>query len=67
MVGRLPNSASGLSSVELQNRSLDVKSAVIIYIAVHLSHECTRFGIGGISLEFEIYVRENCKGDIPRK
>ena len=28
---------------------MDVKSAVLNYISVHLAHECTRLGIGGIS------------------
>lgn len=30
------------------NSALDVKSAVMMYVAVNLSHQCNRFGIAGI-------------------
>jgi hypothetical protein len=38
----------GVSETALQNRALDVKSTVMIYIAVHLSHECNALGTIGI-------------------
>jgi phosphoribosylamine-glycine ligase len=35
------------SSEALENRSRDVKSAAMVYIAVNLSHQCNKLGIGG--------------------
>ena len=38
---------SEIPSEALENRSRDVKSAAMVYIAVNLSHQCNRLGIGG--------------------
>ena len=38
---------SKVPSEALVNSALDVKSAVMMYIAVHLSHQYIRLGIGG--------------------
>jgi hypothetical protein len=38
---------AGVPSNAVTNSALDVKSAVMIYVAMQLSHECNRLGIGG--------------------
>jgi hypothetical protein len=45
IIKNLPKSE--VPSEALVNSALDVKSAVVMYIAVHLSHQCNRLGIGG--------------------
>jgi len=45
VIASLPN--SDVPSEALVNSALDVKSAVMTYVAVHLSHQCNRLGIGG--------------------
>jgi hypothetical protein len=42
---------SSVPSEALINRALNVKSAVLTYIATHLSHDCNRLGIGGKSFD----------------
>jgi hypothetical protein len=54
IIHNLPSRAHGVSSEQLGNRSLDVKSAALNYISVHLAHECTRLGIGGSFLRVVI-------------
>ena len=58
---------AGISSNPLKNRSLDVKSAVMMYIAVHLSHECNRLGVGGTLRNFHcIEFREDWQDNFAR-
>lgn len=44
VLNQLPKSE--ISSDALENRSRDVKSTVMRYIAINLSHQCNRFGLG---------------------
>jgi len=56
-------SRHGLSSETLSNRALDVKSAALNYITIHLSHEYSRLGIGGNSVhEVGSKTRPDSKG-----
>ena len=48
VLNQLPKSE--ISSDALENRSRDVKSAVMRYIAINLSHQCNRLGLGGSHL-----------------
>ena len=48
MLNQLPKNE--ISSDALENRRRDVKSAVMRYIAVNLSHQCNRLGLGGSHL-----------------
>ena len=50
VLNRLPR--SDMSSNTLENRSRDVKSAIMHHIAINLSHQCNRLGLGGSYLTF---------------
>jgi hypothetical protein len=45
IINDLPN--CGVPAQELRNRALDVKSGVMLYIAVHLAYELNHTSIGG--------------------
>jgi hypothetical protein len=45
VINNLPD--SGVRPIALMNRALDVKSAAMTYIAVHIIHESNRLGIIG--------------------
>jgi len=57
-------------SIPLSNRALDVKSAALIYLAVHIRHQGNRLGITGMSnalLETYLHFRQRWYGPFQRK
>ena len=47
VVNDLPD--TGVTSEPLMNRALDVRSAVMTYIAIHIRHDYNPLGIGGMA------------------
>jgi hypothetical protein len=57
VINELPDSE--VRPTALINRAMDVKSAVLTFIAVHIRHEGNRLGLIGSSLSNVVYDRKH--------